>query len=61
MNKTEIIEKLNSYPEDEQLAFVWFDKEEIGESLSLREWERKCDDLILSDTIKNVAEDIMNT
>lgn len=61
MTKTELMERLASYPEDEQLAVVWFDQEEIGEHLTSKEWENKCDDLFFSDTIKNIAEDIMNT
>jgi len=61
MKKQELIEKLAFYSDDEHLAFAWFDKEEIGEHLSDEEWEAKCDDLFLSDTIKNIAEDIVNT
>lgn len=61
MTKHELMKRLAGYGDDEHLAFVWFDQEEIGESLSDTEWENKCDDLFLSDTIKNIAEDIMNT
>lgn len=60
MTKTELMDKLKGYSEDEHLAVVWFDKEEIGESLSDTEWENRCDDLITSDTIKDIAEDIIN-
>jgi hypothetical protein len=59
MTKNELMERLVGYADDEHLAFVWFDKEEIGETLSDTEWENKCDDLITSDTIKSVAEDLM--
>jgi hypothetical protein len=59
MTKNELMERLAGYADDEHLAFVWFDKEEIGETLSDTEWENKCDDLITSDTIKSVAEDLM--
>ena len=61
MTKNELMERLASYGDDEQLAVVWFDKEEIGEHLSDEDWARKSDDLLSSDTIKNIAEDIMNT
>ena len=54
------MDRLKGYSEDEHLAVVWFDKEEIGESLSDTEWENRCDDLITSDTIKDIAEDIIN-
>ena len=60
MTKNELMDRLKGYSEDEQLAVVWFDKEEIGESLSDTEWENRCDDLITSDTIKDMAEDIIN-
>ena len=60
MTKNELMDRLKGYSEDEQLAIVWFDKEEIGESLSDTEWENRCDDLITSDTIKDMAEDIIN-
>jgi hypothetical protein len=53
------MERLSHYKEDEQLAFVWFDKEEIGEHLSDDEWAGKCDDLISSDSIKDTAESLM--
>lgn len=59
MTKNELLEKLASYTDDEHLAFVWFDKEEIGDHLSDEEWASKCDDLILSDSIKDTAENIM--
>ena len=60
MTKSELMDRLAGYSEDEHLAVVWFDKEEIGESLSDTEWENRCDDLITSDTIKDMAEDIIN-
>lgn len=59
MTKNELMEKLVGYADDEHLAFVWFDKEEIGETLSDTEWENRCDDLILSDSIKDIAESIV--
>jgi len=61
MTKQELIERLASYSEDEQLAVVWFDKEEIGESLTQEDWDSKCDDLLSSDTIKEIAEDIITS
>ena len=60
MTKKELMERLESYSDDEQLAFIWFDKEEIGEILSDEEWNAKCDDLITSDTIKDIAESIVS-
>lgn len=59
MTKNELMEKLVGYADDEHLAFVWFDKEEIAVTLSDTEWENRCDDLILSNSIKDVAEHLM--
>ena len=59
MTKLELMERLASYNDNEQLAVVWFDKEEIGEHLSDEEWANKSDDLLSSDTIKDIAENIM--
>ena len=61
MTKQELIERLAGYSEKEQLAVVWFDKEEIGQTLSNAEWKKRCDDLITNDTIKEIAEDIITT
>jgi hypothetical protein len=59
MTKNELMERLASYSDDEQLAVVWFDKEEIGEHLSDAEWASKSDDLLSSDSIKDIAESLM--
>ena len=59
MTKKEIIERLSHYPDSIELAFVWFDKEEIGEHLTDKEWSDKCDDLLHSDSVKQVAEELM--
>lgn len=61
MTKQELIERLAGYSNKEQLAFVWFDKNEIAEDLSDAEWNERCDDLITDDTIKQFAEDIINS
>jgi hypothetical protein len=59
MTKNELMERLASYSDTEQLAVVWFDKEEIGEHLSDEEWAQKSDDLLSSDSIKDIAESLM--
>lgn len=60
MTKKELVDYLDSISDDDQLAIVWFEKEEIGESLSDEEWASRCNDLLLSDTMKDIAENIIN-
>jgi hypothetical protein len=55
MTKTELMERLQYYPDDTELAIVWFDKEEIDEEMSDSRWSDVCDNLITSDSMLECA------
>lgn len=55
MTKAELLATLESYPDDTELAVVWFDKEEIDEDMSDDEWSAVCDNLITSDEMLEAA------
>lgn len=59
MTKQELIEKLSGYPDDTELAFCWYEKEEIDEDMDDDEWSAVCDDLITNDQMLEMARDVL--
>lgn len=59
MTKQELIERLSGYSDDTELAFCWYDKEEIDEDMDDEEWLSVCDDLVTNDQMLEVARDVL--
>jgi hypothetical protein len=53
------MERLSYYPDDVQLAFVWFDKDEIDEEMTDSDWSARCDDLVTSDEMLDAARRVL--
>jgi len=61
MTKAQLMERLESYPDDMELAFVWFDKEEIDEEMDDEEWASVCDGLITNDEMLETARSVLGS
>jgi len=59
MTKQELIERLSGYSDDTELAFCWYDKEEIDEDMDDEEWLSVCDYLVTNDQMLEVARDVL--